>query len=75
MSFALPQEGSPRRLSIVDESSQHAGHAGSRMTAGKAGETHFNVTIVSPLFEGQNTVKRHRAIYGVRRCRIAGSPS
>ena len=56
----------PRRLTIVDESSQHAGHAGSRMSAGKGGETHFNVTVTSPLFEGQNTVKRHRAIYGVR---------
>jgi stress-induced morphogen len=52
-------------LEIVDESSQHAGHAGSRMTAGAGGETHFNVKVVSAAFEGLNTVKRHRQIYGV----------
>ena len=51
----------------MDESSQHAGHAGSRMTAGANGETHFNVKVVSAAFEGQNTVKRHRQIYGVGR--------
>jgi BolA-like protein len=52
-------------LDIVDESSQHAGHAGSRMSAGANGETNFNVKVVSAAFEGQNTVKRHRQIYGV----------
>ena len=52
-------------LEIMDESSQHAGHAGSRMTAGANGETHFNVKVVSAAFEGQNTVKRHRQVYGV----------
>lgn len=54
-------------LDILDESSQHAGHVGSRMKAGYSGETHFNVKIVSNAFEGQKTVKRHRTVYGVRR--------
>ncbi|KAL5813567.1 hypothetical protein ACOSQ4_024208 [Xanthoceras sorbifolium] len=47
--------------SIEDVSHQHAGHAGVK---GSEGETHFNVRIVSPNFEGQSLVKRHRMVYG-----------
>ena len=54
-----------RSLTIVDESDQHAGHAGSRMLASPSGETHFRIRIVSPAFEGMNTVKRHRLVYQV----------
>lgn len=53
------------RLTIVDESDQHAGHAGSRMLASPSGETHFRVGIVSSAFSGLNTVKRHRLVYKV----------
>ena len=54
------------RLQVVDESSQHAGHAAMRDgKAGSGGETHFRVTIVSEAFEGMTTVKRHRQIYQV----------
>jgi BolA protein len=49
----------------MDESDQHAGHAGSRMLASPSGETHFRVGIVSAAFEGLNTVKRHRLVYQV----------
>ncbi|KAL5746895.1 hypothetical protein ACOSQ2_024192 [Xanthoceras sorbifolium] len=48
-------------LEIEDVSHQHAGHAGVK---GSEGETHFNVRIVSPNFEGQSLVKRHRMVYG-----------
>jgi BolA-like protein 1 len=47
-------------LEIEDVSYQHAGHAGVK---GDANETHFNVKIVSPKFEGQSHVKRHRMVY------------
>ena len=51
---------------MVDESSQHAGHAAMRDgKAGSGGETHFRVTVVSEAFEGMTTVKRHRQIYQV----------
>ncbi len=57
------------RLQVVDESSQHAGHAAMRDgKAGSRGETHFKVTIVSEAFEGMTTVKRHRQIYQVCSC-------
>jgi stress-induced morphogen len=48
-------------LEIDDVSYQHSGHAAVRETA--EGETHFNVKIVSPKFEGQSLVKRHRLVY------------
>ncbi len=55
-----------RRLSIEDNSAQHAGHAAMRAVAGKAGgssgETHFRVEIVSDAFEGKTLVQRHRAV-------------
>jgi BolA protein len=49
----------PVALDLVDESSQHAGHAGAR----PGGNTHWRLTIVSPRFAGQPTVARHRMVY------------
>ncbi|XP_010259893.1 PREDICTED: sufE-like protein 1, chloroplastic/mitochondrial [Nelumbo nucifera] len=50
----------PIELEIEDISHQHAGHKG---VGGRAGETHYNVRIVSKEFEGKSLVKRHRLIY------------
>ncbi|CAB4281612.1 unnamed protein product [Prunus armeniaca] len=51
-------------LEIEDVSHQHAGHAAMRADANnKDGETHFNLKVVSPKFEGQSLVKRHRMVY------------
>jgi len=49
----------PVNLELVDESAQHAGHAGAR----PGGDTHWRLTIVSPRFAGQPTLARHRMIY------------
>ena len=49
----------PLSLELLDESSQHAGHAGWR----PGGGTHWRLTIVSPRFAGQSTVARHRMVY------------
>ena len=50
----------PTFLEVVDESAQHAGHAGSNGT----GEgTHFRVRIASPQFEGRPRVAKHRLVY------------
>lgn len=48
----------PRHLEIIDESALHAGHAGA-----KSGGGHFQLTLISPAFAGQNGVARHRMIY------------
>jgi BolA protein len=42
----------------MDESHQHAGHAGHR----PGGETHFRVYIVADAFKGKSRLERHRMI-------------
>ena len=49
----------PLSLELVDESAQHAGHAG----AAPGGQTHWRLSIVSPRFAGQPTLARHRMVY------------
>jgi BolA protein len=48
----------PESLSVVDESNQHAGHAGHR----PEGKTHYRLYIVSQAFEGKSRLDRHRMI-------------
>ena len=57
----------PARLTIIDESDRHAGHAGAR----PEGETHFQVTVVSSAFEGKSRLERQRMIYGVLAAELA----
>jgi BolA family transcriptional regulator, general stress-responsive regulator len=49
----------PELVELVDESAQHAGHAGAR----PGGNTHWRLTIVSRRFDGKNSVARHRLVY------------
>lgn len=49
----------PLRLDIVNDSARHAGHAGDD----GSGESHFRVTVVSPLFAGSGRVARQRMVY------------
>ena len=48
----------PTELLIKDQSQLHAGHEGA-----KDGKGHFDVTIVSPAFDGHNRIQRHRMVY------------
>ena len=48
----------PVVLDVVDDSASHAHHAGAR----EGGQTHYNVLIVSPHFEGLTRVARHRLV-------------
>ncbi len=57
----------PEKLTIVDESHRHAGHAGSR----PEGETHFQVTVVASAFEGKSRLERQRIIYGILAAELA----
>jgi len=50
----------PDSLKVIDNSAQHAGHAGAQ---GLNGESHFEVFIVSSAFDGLKSVKRHQLIY------------
>ena len=58
----------PVLLDVVDDSHQHAGHAGWR----ESGETHFSVRIVSAAFVGMNRVERHRAVNAALAEELAG---
>ena len=55
---SLEQRLAPTHLVVNDESERHRGHAGWR----EGGETHFEVDIVSPAFEGKSRLERHRLV-------------
>lgn len=60
MDACLRERLNPSALEVLDESAEHAGHAG----AGDSGfGTHFRVRIASPLFTGRSRVARHRLVY------------
>lgn len=48
----------PSVLSVIDESNQHAGHAGSH----PLGESHFRVKIMSEAFRGKPRLACHRMV-------------
>jgi BolA protein len=50
----------PVFLEVLDESADHAGHAGSD---GTGQGTHFRVRIQSDVFIGKSRVSRHRLVY------------
>jgi len=54
----------PSHLEVLDESWQHAGHAGAD---GTGSGTHFRVRIASPLFAGRTRVAQHRLVYDALR--------
>lgn len=50
----------PTVFDLSDESADHQHHRGAKEHPGAG---HYNLTIVSPAFEGKNLVARHRMIY------------
>ena len=54
----LQEAFAPNALEVIDESSQHQGHAGARPD----GESHFRVRIVASAFKGKSRVEQHRMI-------------
>ncbi|MGH6895305.1 MAG: BolA family protein [Geminicoccaceae bacterium] len=49
----------PSHLALVDQSAQHAGHAGAR----PEGESHFQLTIVAQAFAGKRRLERQRMVF------------
>ena len=56
----LEQALQPTRLEVIDESGNHAGHAGAN---GLGYGTHFRVRIAAPVFTGKTRVACHRLVY------------
>lgn len=57
-----------REISVVDDSESHRGHAGFQ----EGGESHFNVRLRSPGFEGQSRIARHRAVHSALGAELVG---
>jgi BolA family transcriptional regulator, general stress-responsive regulator len=58
ISKKLTETFAPVSLRVLDESNQHAGHAGHQ---GRE-ETHFRIYIVADAFKGKTRLTRHRLI-------------
>ena len=54
----LQEALAPEKLEIVDESANHAGHAGAASGGG-----HYILHIVSSAFEGKSPIQRHRLVF------------
>lgn len=55
----LQTQLSPTIIDLIDDSAEHAGHAGNR------GGAHLTLHIVSAQFEGKLPLARHRMIYEI----------
>jgi BolA protein len=56
----LTERLQPTQLEVIDESADHAGHAGASATGQGS---HMRVRIASPLLSPLNRVQRHRLVY------------
>lgn len=56
--YVLEQAFLGARVSVVDDSARHAGHAGARDGAG-----HYAVRVESKEFTGRSRLERHRLVY------------
>ena len=60
MHQALTERLAPTQLEVLDESGDHAGHAGAN---GTGFGTHFRVRINAPAMAGKSRVAQHRLVY------------
>ena len=60
MAARLRERLQPSALEVLDESWQHAGHAGAN---GTCFGTHFRVRLAAPQFAGLSRVACHRLVY------------
>ena len=58
----------PASLEVIDQSADHAGHAGAR----PGGETHFRVSIRAEAFRAMGRIERQRAVYAALAEELAG---
>jgi BolA protein len=49
----------PKKLTVIDDSHLHAGHAGAK----ESGGGHFNIEVISAQFQDKSAIERHRMIY------------
>ncbi len=59
MATRLTEAFAPTLLEVHDDSEKHRGHAGYQ----EGGESHWQIVIAAPAFDGMNRLARHRAIH------------
>ncbi|MGE4170567.1 MAG: BolA family protein [Candidatus Margulisiibacteriota bacterium] len=57
----LTEAFTPTQLDITDDSAKHNGHGGIHNRT----NSHFSITLVSPLFIGKTPLQRHRAVNAI----------
>jgi BolA protein len=57
----LQEQLAAELVEIVDQTHQHAGHAGIRNAP--AGSGHYDAIVVSPQFVGKTIMQQHRLVY------------
>lgn len=62
----------PVELHIHDDSARHAHHVHMRDNGVQAGESHYNVMVVSPAFANVNRVQRSRIVHDLLADEFAG---
>lgn len=69
LTHRLSREFGASHVELIDESGQHAGHAG----AIPGHVTHVRAVIVSDMFEGLTRIERHRRVYAVLAADLRGT--
>lgn len=65
---ALTSGLAPEHLEVINESSQHAGHAGDD----GSGESHWHVVIAAQSLAGKSRLAKHRAVHAALGPQIIG---
>jgi BolA protein len=63
----LKEAFAPQAFELIDNSWQHAGHAGNKL-----GGSHLDIRLTSEAFEGVSTLKRHRMVHEVLKNEMQG---
>ncbi|PYD47976.1 BolA family transcriptional regulator [Novacetimonas pomaceti] len=63
---------SPVELRVHDDSARHAHHVGIRDNGVQAGESHYNVLVISDAFSDMNRVQRSRLVHELLAAEFAG---
>jgi len=67
LTAVLTRAFAPSLLRVLDDSARHVGHAGHD----PAGETHYDVLLVSAAFRDRSRVERARAVHDVLRAEFS----